>query len=629
MKIEITKGVPYPLGIHEDASGIGFAYVSPSSDCGIVLFEKKSGKEWKRIPFASGYTVGLVHCMHIKGLSSETLSYCFYEDGELVTDERGHAFLGGYRYGVAEHEPQGIRKALLPPGEYDWEDDRNPLIPYGESICYCLHVRGFTRHASSKVKAKGTFCGLMEKISYLKELGVTTLELQPVYEFAEWEEKKVAAGAFAVPLDENGPMGKLNYWGYKRGYYYSPKNSYAYSKDAVSEFKDLIKALHKNGMEAVLQFFFTEDVPAPEITDILRYWVMEYHVDGFHLKGAHIVPKLLADDPVLARTKLWYYGFPEGPAEPGNGQKTAARLLAAYKDDYRYDMRRFLKGDEGMLQAVMYHLRNNPACEGQINFLTNYDGFTMMDLVSYDRKHNEENGEDNKDGNDYNASWNCGQEGPARKRAVVKLRHKQIKNAWMLLFLSQGTPLFFMGDEFCNSQKGNNNPYCQDNEITWLNWKNQENNRELFEFVKALIALRKAHPVLRQEKELRLMDYGACGYPDLSYHGEAPWRPDTASYSRQLGVMYCGKYAFRDKRTPDDSFYVAYNMHWEPHSFSMPKLPKGQKWQICMTTDEMVCCKESGQGQFTAVIPSRCICLFSSSGVDNTVPFRNGGKDAG
>lgn len=627
MKIEITKGVPYPLGIHEDASGINFAYVSSSSDCGIVLYEKKSREERKRIPFSPEHTVGMVQCMHIKGLPLDSLSYCFYEDGKPVTDERGHAFLDGYRYGESNGVTGEVRQALFPTKAYDWEGDRNPLIPYEESICYCLHVRGFTRHASSKVKAKGTFCGLAEKIPYLKELGVTTLELQPVYEFDEWEERNAVASAFAVPADENRVVGKLNYWGYKKGYYYSPKNSYAYSKDAVTEFKNLIKELHKNGMEAVLQFFFTEDVPVPEIADILRYWVMEYHVDGFHLKGAHIVPELLADDPALARTKLWYYGFPERQGKAG--KENAVRLLASYKDDYRYDMRRFLKGDEGMLQAVMYHLRQNPAGEGQINFLTNYDGFTMMDLVSYDRKHNEENGEENKDGNDYNASWNCGQEGPARKRAVIKLRHKQIKNAWMLLFLSQGTPLFFMGDEFGNSQKGNNNPYCQDNETTWINWKNLESNKALFEFVKMLISLRKAHPVLRQERELRLMDYGACGYPDLSYHGEAPWRPDTASYSRQLGVMYCGKYAFRDKRTPDDSFYVAYNMHWEPHSFAMPKLPKGQKWQICITTDETVCSKESGQGQFTAVIPPRCICLFISVGADGTVPLRNGGKDAG
>ncbi|MGN1147599.1 MAG: hypothetical protein ACI4TB_04200, partial [Lachnospiraceae bacterium] len=394
----------------------------------------------------------------------------------------------------------------------------------------------------------------------------------------------------------------------------SPKNSYAYSKDAVTEFKDMVKTLHQNGMEIIMQFYFTEKVSEQEIPEILRYWVMEYHVDGFHLKGENINTGVLAADPALARTKLWYYGFSEKKSEADAtvGTVTGMRQLAEYRDDYRYDMRRFLKGDEGMLPSVMYYLRCNPSWEGKVNYLTNYDGFTLMDLVSYERKHNEANGEENKDGNDYNASWNCGQEGHTRKRTVAALRLKQIKNALMLLFLSQGTPLLFMGDEFGNSQEGNNNPYCQDNTITWLNWRNLESGREIYDFSRALIKLRREHPVFRQEKELRLMDYGSCGYPDASYHGEVPWRPDTASYSRQLGVMYCGKYAYVDKRTPDDFFYVAYNMHWEPHQFAMPKLPRGLCWELCMSSDTELL-KVLPKKQTEVSVPGRCICVFKGT----------------
>lgn len=614
--MNITKGMPYPLGTQKDKTGVNFSYVSAQADCGVVLFDAATRKEQKRIPFPSAYTVGNVFCMHVAG-SFAKLAYCFYEGNTLVPDVRGRAFLDGYTYGTAPALQDGVRLAFFPAEDYDWENDKKPDVLYEQSICYCLHVRGFTRHLSSKVKTKGTFMGLTEKIPYLKELGITTLEMQPVYEFSETEKIKVKEGPFTdmeKPAEE-----KLNYWGYTQGCYYSPKNSYAYTKDAAAEFKDMVKKLHQNGIEVILQFYFTDKVPEREIAEILCYWVMTYHVDGFHLKGENINPGILAADPVLAKTKLWYYSFPEKSSvkATGNAAASCRRYLAEYQDDYRYDMRRFLKGDEGMLPAVMYHLRRNPAGCGKINYLTNYDGFTLMDLVSYDRKHNEKNGEDNRDGNDYNASWNCGQEGPTRKRAVAALRMKQLKNALMLLFLSQSTPLLFMGDEFGNSQKGNNNPYCLDSSITWLNWKDLETGKEIYEFTKEIIKLRKEHPVFRQEKEVKLMDYGACGCPDASYHGETPWKPDTAAYSRQLGVMYCGKYAYRDKKTPDDFFYVAYNMHWEEHLFALPKLQKGMRWEICITTDEEAIQKLTVNEQQEIQMPQRCICLLKSSRILN------------
>ncbi len=612
--MNITKGMPYPLGIHIDKEGVNFAYVSTRTDCGVVLFFKDTMKEWKRIPFAEEYTIGNIKCMYISGISREDKAYCFYEEDRLITDVRGKAFLGGYRYAEIPSFAGNIRPALFPKGDSEWKEDINPRIPYDQSICYCLHVRGFTKHASSKVKARGTFSGLVEKIPYLKELGITTLELQPIYEFPEIEKKKKVENPFedaSIPVEN-----KINYWGYTGGYYYSPKNSYAYTKDALSEFKYMVKELHKNKIEVVLQFYFTKKVPEREIPEILRYWVINYHVDGFHLKGENINTGVLAEDPALAKTKLWYYNFSENKTElmrdSEKGRAAGMRYIAEYQDDYRYAMRRFLKGEEGTLPSAMYHLRYNPMGCGKINYLTNYDGFTLMDLVSYDQKHNDKNGEDNRDGNEYNASWNCGQEGRSRKKKVMALRIKQIKNALMILFLSQATPLLFMGDEFGNSQEGNNNPYCQDNITTWLNWKDLDTKKEIFDFTQKLILLRKEHPVLRQEKELRMMDYGACGYPDLSYHGEVPWKPNTSGYSRQLGIMYCGKYAYKDKKTPDDFFYVVYNMHWEEHDFAMPNLPKGMSWELCMTSENDTLQLRDVEEQLKIRMPERCICLFKS-----------------
>lgn len=647
MKMKITKGNPFPLGAKKEDKSIDFSYVSRETDCGVVLFDKDTLKEKQKIPFPPAYTVGDVHFMRISGISMENTAYCFYEKERYVTDSRARAFCGGHVYGREEAWEKAARPAEFILQEYDWGRDENPHIAYGESFCYCLHVRGFTRHVSSRVRAKGTFAGLVEKIPYLKELGVTTLELQPVYEFAEVEKwtasenpyismepllsEPAAAARKMQPASMDGAeaeSGRLNYWGYTRGFYYSPKNSYAYTKDAVTEFKDMVKALHRNGMEVILQFYFTDDEPEQEIAEILHYWVMEYHVDGFHLKGAQIPAGILAKDPALAKTKLWYYGFPD-KKQDGFMYGTAGeeRRMAEYGDAYRYDMRRFLKGDEGMLPAVMYHLRHNPADCGQINYLTNYDGFTLMDLVSYDRKHNEENGENNQDGADYNASWNCGQEGKSRKKSVLSLRKRQIKNALLLLFFSQGTPLIFMGDEFGNSQGGNNNPYCQDNEITWLNWRNLEPNREIFSFVKELAAARREHPVLRQDREVRLMDYGACGYPDASYHGAAPWKPDTAGCSRQLGVMYCGKYVMKDRTHCDDFFYVAYNLHWEPFSFALPRLPKGRRWEV-FTASAAVQEKEAieEQEQQQAVLSGRCICVFISAGKETDTAASEAGR---
>ena len=603
MNICIKKGVPYPLGAHRNGNIVYFSHITTKEDAGVILYDASGLQEKQKIPFPAAYTVGNIRCMAVEGLPHKDLVYTFYEDGQAVTDERATAYLNRNKFGEETEVLKAI-PAVLSCSEYDWEEDTAPGIPYEESICYCMHVRGFTKHASSGVKGKGTFLGVQKKIPYLQELGVNTIEMQPIYEFPETEVLKTKDPQISENADK--PAVRLHYWGYMKGCYYSPKGAYSYDKkDAAKELKNLIKELHRNGMEIILQFYFTRETLGTEIAEILRFWVMEYHVDGFHLKGENIDPDALSLDPALAKTKLWYYGFPQ------RNKTVSNRVLAVYKDNFKNDVRQFLKGDSGMIPAMMQHFSNNLSDMGVINYLTNYEGLTLMDLVSYERKHNEENGENNRDGFENDFSWNCGQEGPCKKKAVVRLRKKQIKNALTMLFLSQGSPLIFMGDEFGNSQKGNNNPYCQDNEITWLNWNNLNANRDIFDFTKNLIAFRKAHGVLHQPAPLRMMDYKMCGYPDMSYHGELPWKPDTSAYSRQLGILYCGRYGASTKETEEEFLFITYNMHWEKHSFGLPRLPKDKKWETAFTTEE----EDAVMEETSVIIPPRSIYVFHAVNV--------------
>lgn len=588
----MTQFKPYPLGAHVENGAVRFSFVSKSDDCGVLIYDRKSGKKLKKIAFEPNERVGNVHCKYLTEFAPETIAYEFYVGEKTVPDRYARRFMGHYAYGKERGHQDW--KAVFPQAEFDWEGDVCPRVPYSESVCYCAHVRGFTRHASSKVAHRGTFLGMAEKLDYLKETGITTVELQPAYEFAEiptQEEREVMFAAQKAPymasgeeLDKLVPK-KCNYWGYKQGGYYAPKSAYAAGEDPCTEFKELVRAFHKRGMEIVMQFYFPRTVKMLEITEILKFWVLEYHVDGFHLMGENLPVDIIAADELLADTKLWYYYFDTDRIYAAEEQPAQCNL-AAYGDDYLYAMRKYLKGDENMLGEVLSQMRRIPRKMGRIHYMSNYFGFTLMDMVSYDRKHNEANGEDNRDGNDFNYSWNCGEEGVSRRKKVVALRHKQIKNAMVMLLFTQSTPLIFMGDEFGNSQKGNNNPYCQDNAVTWLDWNNLNKNADIYAFWKQMTALRREHPILRPERELKIMDYISCGYPDLSYHGESAWRPRTDSYNRHIGMMYCGKYARRGRDEEDDFFYVAFNMYWEPRELAMPRLPAGMRWQlVCCTED--------------------------------------------
>lgn len=567
----------FPLGATRTRMGIHIAAAARCQVCRLVIYDQSRQKERAAVlPFRAERRLGDVWSMDLAGDHLDGLAYCLEADGKEIPDPFAHTFAGWERWGDLEAAKRPPLAPFAAGAYFDWEGDRALCIPYEETVLYRLHVRGFTGHSSSRVKNRGTFHGITEKIPYLKDLGITSVELMPPYEF---QEVMLRGRADGCPCGQEEPSGRINFWGYGPGFYFAPKASYSSGrlKDPVNECKTLVKELHKNGIEFLVELYFPENTEPYLVQEAARFWIREYHADGLHLTG-HANAELLRADPYLASAKLLAESWREGPQ--------GIRVLGEYNDGFQSQMRRLLKGDEDQLNGLVYRSRRNPGGCGVINYMANTNGFTMMDMVSYERKHNEANGEDNRDGSSSNYSWNCGAEGQTRKKKVVQMRRQQLCNAFLILFLSQGTPLILAGDEFGRSQGGNNNAYCQDNEVSWLNWKLLMTNRELYEFVKYLIAFRKAHPVFHMKQEPRIMDYRACGYPDVSYHGVRAWRPEFEGFRRELGILYCGAYGVKCNGEPDDYFYVAYNMHWEPHEFDLPNLPKGMLWYVAFNTDE-------------------------------------------
>lgn len=578
-QIKAVIGNPMMLGVNRTEDGFNFAVVSAQETIVLNLYRKGSEEAFYQIELDDKYKFGDIFAVKVSGIDFSNLEYNYGVDGRNLLDPYAKHVCDVHEFGQPVRE-KGYRSKVSQ-DTFDWGDDHPLNTSYSDTIIYKLHVRGFTKHVSSKVKHKGTFAGVIEKIPYLKELGITAVELMPVFEFEEvqkWTEN-----------DKNilyNPQfnGKVNYWGYAKGMYFAPKASYASNSrkngDYTIEFKEMVKALHTAGIEVIVEMFFPYDAGITLIRDCVRYWVVEYHVDGIHLNCSDAVLETVANDPLLSRVKMFttYWN--------GAAKKSSYKNLANYNQGFMNCARKLLKGDENQLNDFVSRVKCNETLAGNINYITNNNGFTLMDLVSYDRKHNELNGENNRDGEDFNNSWNCGVEGKCRKKKIMELRKQQMKNAMMMVLLSQGTPLILAGDEFGNSQQGNNNPYCQDNEITWLNWKNLDANREIFDFVKDLIAFRKQHKILHMGEQLRDMDYKSCGYPDVSYHSDNAWFASFENYNRHFGIMYCGKYAVDSEGREDDFIYVAYNLHWEKHELALPTLPEGYVWTIAMSSEQ-------------------------------------------
>lgn len=576
--IQVMPASAYPLGVYGDGEDLVVsARYRGEKDCGICLF---SGEEKTLVLFDASCRTGRLFSARLTDANGRFDSYLLYEDGGYFCDPYAKKIIGLEEFGKAVSEKDLRCKGVLPP--YDWRGDLRPLIPYEDCIFYCLNVRGFTMaDPSVKAKKRGTFLALQEKIPYLKDLGVTTVELMPIYEIHTAIPEKLIR--HAVPFMDNGSLveakeeeKRVNLWGYQEGYYFAPCASYAYDSDSpCNECKDMIRAFHENGMEVIMQFYFAEGTSKSLMTDCIRYWVSEYHIDGIHLKSDNIPVDMIATDPMLSDIKIMtsdVSGFP-------SGEEHLPLYLADYSDSFIWSARHFLKGDDRSISAfadAMYGRRNGHA---EIHYITNYDGFTLRDLVTYEHKRNEANGEGGTDGRYDNISWNCGVEGESRKKAVNTLRRRQILNALSFVFLSRGTPLLYAGDEAGNTQDGNNNPYCQDNPTGWTNWKGIAKNGRFLavhDYVRFLSALRKrfrtiggsgAHKSGRTKTEA-----SQNRLPELSFHGAEAWRPDFADNSHAFAALYMHP-------DGDKCLYVVYNMYWESLTFALPDVPKHFVWR--------------------------------------------------
>lgn len=558
--MKTAVGFPFPQGCTVEGQTANFSVAVPEGQtCELIIYKKgaRASAFSQEMPYSD--VAGNLHFLSVVLEQPEDYEYCYKIGGKIVPDPYGKAFSGREHWSVSKGKEKRKLRTRIVTDTFDWEKSQFPHLKKEDVIAYSLHVRGFTKHSSSGVAHKGTFDGVTEKLPYLQKLGINQIHLMPVYEF-----------------DEN--QRHVNYWGYGKAYFFAPKASYA-AGDPVNEMKSLVRQMHLAGIEVILEMPFTEGTTFSLILDCLRYWVMQYHVDGFIVNPYICNPDELAKDPVLAKSKI-----------------------LKKEDGFQNVMRRFLKGDEGMIRDVICQLKNQ---DTQLyNYIASHNGFTLCDVVSYDGKHNEANGENNLDGPDYNYSWNCGAEGATRRKAVLELRKKQMRNAFFLLLMAQGTPCLLAGDEFANSQKGNNNVYCQDNETAWLNWKQLEKEKELFDYVRNLIALRKRLPILHSEKPLLGRDEMSCGVPDVSYHGESAWQIPQNVASRQLGVYYHG-----EGESEGDCF-IAYNMHWTEHKFALPALSKGKRWYRVFSTEEELKEEMLVENQKETVVNERTIIMF-------------------
>ena len=557
-KYKVSPGDPLVLGTHETAKGLNFAVRIPDDlPASLVLVAENGIGAAQVIDLPVLRRCGEVASVTLSGRHTSPIAYYYVIDGVRTIDPCARRIVGDVCY--------------TDPERFNWGDDMSPEIPLSDMIIYKLHVRGFTKGKGSGVLSKGTFRGLMQKIPYLKELGINAVELMPVY---EWDEE--LKGRVRKRKDEED-LPKKNYWGYaEHNFYFAPRSDYASGSDAAAEVRRMVSALHREGIEVFMEMYFPENTDPFMALLAIRFWKSAYHMDGFHFIGAGVPVSSIVRSPLLTGTKLifeqidgyWIY----------DGSIPKKRNILTENDSFMHVARSFVKSDEGRASEFAGMIRRNPDRVGVINYAANVNGFTLYDTVCYNEKHNEQNGEDNADGTFLNYSWNCGTEGPSRKRNVRRLRIRQMKNLLVYTFLSQGVPLLYAGDECCNSQGGNNNAYASDDPVGWVDWSSTKDAEEMRSFVAKLAAFRKMHPVFHMEKEYRGTDYRSYGCPDLSFHDTKAWVTSFENNTRTLAVMYNGMYTSKEAREADDYFYVAYNAGWTEHRFALPDLPATCSW---------------------------------------------------
>ncbi len=659
-RLAVCRGSALPLGASVQREGINFSLFSKhATDVVLVLFLpdapestieirldphiNKTGNIWHVL--IPRLEVGVHYGYRLDRSENDQPLIHRFDPKQILLDPYARAIAGRPRWGVdMEREGESPvqyfpRRSVVVGDDFDWGDDQPLNIPLADSIIYELHVRGFTQHTTSDVQHPGTFLGLTEKIPYLVSLGVTAVELLPIYEFEEANSDRI-----------NPVTGErlVNYWGYHPISFFAPKASYATQQslyNEIREFREMIKAFHKAGIEVILDVVFNHTAEGDErgptlsyrgidnsvyyiidssdgryhnysgcgntvncnhpvvrnlIMDSLHYWVTEMHVDGFRFDLASILgrgrdgsvlpdPPLLehiAEDPVLANTKIIAEAW-DAAGLYQVGSFPAWSRWAEWNGKFRDDVRRFVRGDPGTVPALAMRLTGSADLYQasdrhpyhSINFITCHDGFTLADVVAYNEKHNLENGENDRDGHNDNLSWNCGVEGPTDDPEIKRLRARQTKNLAALLLLSHGVPMLLAGDEMGNSQKGNNNAYCQDNDISWLDWEQAHHHEDLVRFFRLLIQFRRQHAVLRRESFLPDTNGATVS---VEWHGVKTYHPDWSYHSRALAK--CLRAIGPDGTA--DVLYLAMNAYWDSLTFELPILEDGL-WHRVMDTSLM------------------------------------------
>lgn len=558
-----------------------------------------------------------------------------FNEENVLLDPYSRAVTGQRKWG---EKPEGGKdfeyRARVVKSSFDWGNIKQLEQPFEDLVIYETHVRGYTKDKSSGVSAPGTFAGLKDKIPYLKDLGINAVELMPIFEFDEMESARVVDG---VQLYNYWGYNTVSFFAPNTSYAFNEEHNHegdelkslikALKENGIEVILDVVfnhtaegnemgPCFSFKGIDNNVYYMLTPDahyynfsgcgnvmncnhpVVRSFIIDCLRHWAIEYRVDGFRFDLASILGRdqngapmanppileSLAFDPVLGKMKLIAEAWDAGGLYQV-GSFPSWNRWAEWNGRYRDDMRSFLKGDDGMAGNAITRITGSrdlysPESRGHkasVNFLTCHDGFTLYDLYSYNEKHNEKNGWNNTDGNNNGHSWNCGAEGETDDPNVNGLRRRLIKNAFAALLCSRGPAMFFAGDEFCNTQFGNNNAYCQDNIISWLDWSRLEEFKEIHDFVRHMIQFRKEHPILR-----KMTKPSSCQFPEISVHNGTPFNASTDYKTKLIGIMYAGR---NEEDTEDDIVFYCMNAYWEPLVMQLPVLPNGKHWHVDTNTN--------------------------------------------
>lgn len=558
-----------------------------------------------------------------------------FNEENVLLDPYSRAVTGQRKWG---EKPEGGKdfeyRARVVKSSFDWGNIKQLEQPFEDLVIYEIHVRGYTKDKSSGVSAPGTFAGLKDKIPYLKDLGINAVELMPIFEFDEMESARVVDG---VQLYNYWGYNTVSFFAPNTSYAFNEEHNHegdelkslikALKENGIEVILDVVfnhtaegnemgPCFSFKGIDNNVYYMLTPDahyynfsgcgnvmncnhpVVRSFIIDCLRHWAIEYRVDGFRFDLASILGRdqngapmanppileSLAFDPVLGKMKLIAEAWDAGGLYQV-GSFPSWNRWAEWNGRYRDDMRSFLKGDDGMARNAITRITGSrdlysPESRGHkasVNFLTCHDGFTLYDLYSYNEKHNEKNGWNNTDGDNNGHSWNCGAEGETDDPNVNGLRRRLIKNAFAALLCSRGPAMFFAGDEFCNTQFGNNNAYCQDNIISWLDWSRLEKFKEIHDFVRHMIQFRKEHPILR-----KMTKPSSCQFPEISVHNGTPFNASTDYKTKLIGIMYAGR---NEEDTEDDIVFYCMNAYWEPLVMQLPVLPNGKHWHVDTNTN--------------------------------------------